>query len=193
MAPPAPASIAVPEETTNLDAYVDAAKKGKLSTTDLGLLELVEDSDPQYTRSRALLLMNAQKKGDEAGTKRYLEQIMQLPENQYNPVFLVDYARFYVNRGDYARALDTAMKAEKYWARLPSELVYGKKAEIYEIQAASWQGKFYKSGEDLELLESAIRGWERYKTHVGSQARADLEKKADAELAKLTGIRSRLQ
>ncbi len=187
------AALDVVEEATNLDAYVEAAKKGKLASSDVGLLELVEDTDPQYTRSRALLLMNAQKKGDDAGTKRYLEQIMQLPENQYNPVFLSDYARFYVNRGDYARALEMSQKAEKYWARLPSELVYSKKAEIYEIQAAAWQGKFYKSGEDLELLENAIRGWERFKAHVGTQARADLEKKADTELAKLSDIRSRLQ
>lgn len=137
--------------------------------------------------------MNAQAKKDDAGQKRYLDQLMVLPENQYSPIYLADYARWSVNHGEYSQALDKAERAERYWGRLPSELVFSKKAEIYEVQAAAWQGRFYKSGEDLELLENAIKGWERYKAHVGTKSRSDLEKRADTEIAKLTDIRERMQ
>jgi hypothetical protein len=118
---------------------------------------------------------------------------MVLPENQYNPVFLADLARWHANHGDYARAIETADKAERYWARLPSELVFSKKAEIYEIQAAATQGRFYKSKDDLELLERASSAWQKYRGHVATRDRTDLVKRADDELAKLADIKERLQ
>ena len=195
--PSLPPAVAVPIEAPPprpaLDIYVDAAKKGRLSSDDVAALRETTSTDAEYSRSRALLMLDAQKRGDEQKAHAYLDELMVLPENQYNPVFLADYARWHANRGEYDRALEKAQKAERYWARIPSELVYTKKAEIYEIEAASWQGKFYKSGEDLELLESAVRGWERYKAHVGTRERADLTKKADTALAQLADIRSRLR
>lgn len=183
------------EETpaSDLDQFVDAAKKGKLATTDVAILEGVDAQAPDYTRSRALLLMNAQRKGDDKATRSYLDQLMVLPENQYNPVYLTDYARWHVNHAEYDKALDKASLAERYWARIPPELVFSKKAEIYEIQAAAWQGKFYKSDEDMDLLGSAIKGWERYRQHVSTKSRTDLQKRADTELARLQDIREKLQ
>ncbi|MDP2310607.1 MAG: hypothetical protein Q8P18_31600 [Pseudomonadota bacterium] len=178
---------------SDLDQYVDSARKGKLQSTDATVLEMVDISEPQYSRARALLLMNAQHKGDDKGTRKYLDQLMLLPENQYNPVYLTDYARWHVNHSEYEKALDKASLAERYWARIPPELVFSKKAEIYEIQAAAYQGRFYKSGEDLELLGSAIKGWERYRQHVTTKSRTDLQKRADAELARLQDIREKLQ
>ncbi|MSQ03613.1 MAG: serine/threonine protein kinase [Myxococcales bacterium] len=192
---PTPAEVPAlaPPPRPSLDIYVDAAKKGRLSSTDVAVLRGTPSTDAEYSRSRALLMLDAQKRGDDKKAHAYLDDLMVLPENHYNPVFLADYARWYANRGEYDRALEKAQKAERYWARIPSELVYTKKAEIYEIEAASWQGKFYKSGEDLDLLESAVRGWERYKAHVGTRERADLTKKADTALAQLADIRARLQ
>jgi hypothetical protein len=178
---------------SRLEDYVDDAKRGRLDTDSVSTLEAVSVSDPQYTRSRALLLMNAQRKSDDASTRRYLDQIMALPENRYNPVYLVDQARYAVNHGDFSGAIEKAQLAERYWGRLPPELVFSKKAEIYEIEAAAWQGRFYKSGSDLELLDHAIRDWERYRDHVASRAREDLSKRAETQIAKLTDIRSRLQ
>jgi serine/threonine protein kinase len=190
----APVDVSVEEApVSDLDQYVDAAKKGKLQSTDATVLEMVDISEPQYSRARALLLMNAQHKGDDKGTRKYLDQLMLLPENQYNPVYLTDYARWHVNHAEYDKALDKASLAERYWARIPPELVFSKKAEIYEIQAAAYQGRFYKSGEDLELLGSAIKGWERYRQHVTTKSRTDLQKRADAELARLQDIREKLQ
>ncbi|MFZ5475507.1 MAG: hypothetical protein ACOZNI_01925, partial [Myxococcota bacterium] len=197
---PAPSAFDAPpdvsvEETpvSDLEQYADPAKKGKLDSVGISVLEMVDVGDPQYTRSRALLLMNAQRKGDDKATKRFLDQIMLLPENQYNPVFLTDLARWHANHGDYERALEKANLAERYWARIPPELVFTKKAEIYEIQAASWQGRFYKSDEDQDMLVQAIKHWERYRQHVSTKSRADLQKRADVELAKLNDIRERLQ
>ena len=178
---------------SDLDQYVESAKKGKLASTDIAVLEAVDVQEPNYTRSRALLLMNAQRKGDDKSTRSYLDQLMLLPENQYNPVFLTDYARWHVNHGEYDKALEKASLAERYWARIPPELVFSKKAEIYEIQAAAWQGKFYKSDEDMDLLGSAIKGWERYRQHVATKSRTDLQKRADEELARLQDIKEKLQ
>lgn len=178
---------------SDLDQYVDAAKKGKLQSTDTAVLEMIDTNAPDYSRSRALLLMNAQRKGDDKATRRYLDQLMVLPENQYNPVYLVDFARWHVNHGEYDRALEKASLADRHWARIPPELVFSKRAEIYEIQAAAYQGKFYKSDEDKDLLGSAIKGWERYRQHVATKSRTDLQKRADAELARLQDIKERLQ
>ena len=109
------------------------------------------------------------------------------------PVFLADLARYHVNRGNYQSALDNAILAERYWARLPSALVFSKKAEIYEVQAAAYQGLFYKSEDDLELLDQAIKHWEKYRSHVRTKSRSDLTRRADKELTKLEDIRGRLR
>ncbi len=193
--PAADASLAVVEAppSTVLDGFVASARAGKLDATDVRTLTAVGTTDPQYTRSRALLLVDAQKRADDTAAKKYLDQLMVLPENQYNPVFLTDLARWHANHGEYERALEKAEKAERYWARLPSELVFSKKAEIYEIQAAATQGRFYKAKDDLELLERASAAWQKYRTHVATRDRTDLVKRADGELAKLADIKERLQ
>lgn len=178
---------------SSIEQYAEPARKGKLDGAGISELEAIGTSDPQYNRSRALLLMNAQRKGDDKGQRKYLDQLMLLPENQYNPVYLTDYARWYVNHGDYDRALEKAQLAERHWARLPSELVFSKKAEIYEIEAAAWQGKFYTSDGDLDLLQNAIKNWQRYRSHVTTKQRQDLAQRADTQLAKLEDIRQRLE
>ncbi|RME25553.1 MAG: hypothetical protein D6798_08675 [Deltaproteobacteria bacterium] len=182
----------VPVTDADIEQYADAANAGRLTRSDVMALEMVGLDDPAYTRSRALLLMNAQRKGDDAAIKRYLDQLMMLPENQYNPIYLSELGRYLVNHKQYDAALEKANLAERYWARLPPELVFSKKAEIYETQAAAWQGRFYQSEDDLELLEQAIRHWQKYRDHVQSKSRSDLARRADAELAKLEDIRTRL-
>lgn len=125
--------------------------------------------------------------------KRALDDLMVLPENRYNPLYLSELAQWYVNAGRYEQALEAANKAEQYWARLPSSQVFEKKAEIYEAQAAAWQGLFYRSEDDMELLEKAIRHWRKYREHVASRSRTDLARHADDQLAKLEDIQHRLQ
>ena len=187
------ATVADSGPSTVLDGFVAAARAGKLDREDVSTLTAVDTTDPQYTRSRALLLVDAQKRADDAAVKKYLDQLMVLPENQYNPVFLADLARWHANHGEYERALEKADKAERYSARLPSELVFSKTAEIYEIQAAATQGRFYRSKDDLELLDRAVAAWEKYREHVATRERSDLVKRADDELAKLAYIKERLQ
>ena len=177
----------------NLDKYAGTSASGKLTASDILALETVEATDPSYTRARALLLMDAERKKNAPATRQYLDQIMAVPENRYNPIYLTENARYYVNQGQYELALRDARKAEQYWARLPSDLVFAKKAEIYEIQAAAAQGLFYRSGDDVQLLEQAITGWERYRDHVATRGRTDLSARADKELAKLEDFRARLQ
>ncbi len=181
-----------PVTDADIEPYARAADDGRLSSSDVMSLEMVGLDDPAYTRSRALLLMNAQRNGDDSAAKRYLDQLMLLPENQYNPVYLSDLGRYLVNHKQYSAALQKADLAERYWARLPSELVFSKKAEIYETQAAAWQGRFYQSEDDMELLEQAIRHWQKYRDHVQTKSRSDLARRADTELAKLEDIRTRL-
>ena len=176
----------------DLDDYASRASAGSLTRSDIMALELVGTDSSEYTRSRALLLMNAQRDGDESAAKMYLDQLMLKPENRYNPIYLTELSRHYINRGSYQRALENADLAERYWARLPSELIFDKKAEIYEIQAASYQGLFYDSQDDRELLYKSIRHWEKYREHVDGRSSA-LTARADAELAKLEDIRLRLE
>lgn len=180
-----------PASSPSLDPYTSSARNGRLTSDAVATLEAIQKDDANYTRSRALLLMNAQQKNDEAGAKRYLDQLMLLPENQYNPVFLSDMARWYVNHGDYSSALAKAQLAERYWARLPSELVFSRKAEIYEVEAASWQGRFYQDPAKMEYLDNAIRAWQRYQEHVANSSRVDLQKRAADAIANLQSIREK--
>ncbi len=176
-----------------LDRYSSSAVIGSLTNSDIMVIEMVQPEDPAYTRSRMMLVMNAKAKGDTSALKRALDDLAREPENQYNPVVLSEYARYYVNKRDYQRALDKAVLAERHWARLPSELVFVKKAEIYEVEASSYQGLFYKSEDNLDLLEQAIRHWEKYRSHVETKSRSDLSAQADKEIRKLEKIRDRLR
>lgn len=178
---------------TNLDEYSDTARRGRLTASEIMVLEMVEVDDASYTRSRSLLLMNAEQKDDSKAVKRYLDQLMVLPENTYDSVLLSKEATWYVNTKRYQTALDKADKAERYWARIPSPLVFQTKADIYECQAASWQGLFYADGEDLDLLEHAITGWETYRRHVLTKNQTEEAKRAEAQIAKLEDVRKRLE
>jgi hypothetical protein len=177
----------------NLDGYADNARTGRLSASDVMNLEMVDSGDSSYTRSRALLLMNAEQDQDIQAAKRYLDQLMVLPENRYNSVYLSKQAVWYVNRGSYSQALETANQAERYWARIPSELVFGTKADIYETKASSYQGLFYASEDDLDLLDQAVSGWSTYKRHMSSKGSAAEAERAQGQINKLENIRKRLE
>ncbi len=182
-----------PESDTDLDTYSTPAANGSLTATDIMVLEMVQQSEQDFTRSRVLLAMNAKARGDDSALKRYLDQLVSKPENQYNPTVLVELARYYVNKGDYQRALDKAILAERHWARIPPELIFIKKAEIYEIQAAAYQGLFYRSEDNLGLLDKALRHWQKYRNHVKTKSRSDLLARADTEIEKLEKIKARLR
>ncbi|MCB9762921.1 MAG: protein kinase [Alphaproteobacteria bacterium] len=176
----------------NLDALAARALAGRLGSDGVAELESIAPSDPDYTRSRSLLLTDAEQRGDTSAVRGYLNQLMVLPENRYNAVYLSKEAVLMVNEKRYADALERANTAERYWARIPSDLVWSTKADIYEVQASSYQGLFYASGDDIELLEQAIRGWERYKTHAQGRD-ASRVARADSQIAKLEDIRRRLE
>ncbi len=187
-------SEAEPDDSnTLLDRYNATASTGSLSSSDIMVVEMVQPEDAAFTRSRLLLVMNAKAKGDSSAVKRYLDELSLRPENQYNPVVLSEYARYYVNKRDYQRALDKAVLAERHWARLPPELVFVKKAEIYEVEAAAYQGLFYKSEDNLDLLDKSIRHWQKFREHVMTESRTDLQGRANREIEKLENIRDRLQ
>ncbi|MED5374408.1 MAG: protein kinase [Myxococcota bacterium] len=177
----------------DLDAYVNAARSGRLTTGERQDLEFVGTDSLDYTRSRALLLMDAEQREDDKDVKRYLDQLMLLPENRYNSVYLSKRAAWHANHKQYQRALDDALQAERYWARIPSELVHGTKADIYETKAAAYQGLFYASGDDLELLDQSVRAWDAYKRHVSSKGAAAEAERAQAQIDKLEDIRARLE
>ena len=183
-----------PDDSNSLlERYSAQAATGSLGSSDIMVIEMVQPEDSAFTRSRLMLVMNSKSKGDAAGVKRYLDELSMRPENQYNPVVLAEYARYYVNKKDYQRALDKAVLAERHWARLPPELVFTKKAEIYEVEAASYQGLFYKSEDNVDLLEKSIRQWKKYREHVMTESRTDLQARANREIEKLENIRERLQ
>ncbi|MEL6350086.1 MAG: hypothetical protein AAFV53_43705, partial [Myxococcota bacterium] len=195
-----PTPVALATDTTpvepvdiDLDLYSRMAERGELGRSEMMALEAVPLNDGSFTRSRALLLMNAQRKNDAPATKRYLDQLMRKPENQYNPIYQADLARYHANNGAYLIALEHAQMAERHWARLPSDLIFLKKAEIFEIQAAAYQGLFNGSGDDLILLDKSIRHWEKYRDHVNRRSRSDLARRADEELTKLNDVRQRLE
>jgi hypothetical protein len=185
-----PTAYEVPSRAS-LEAFSSSAAAGNLSKENVRSLERVPSTDGSFTRSRALLLMNAETNRNGRAVKRYLDQLMSLDENRYNPVYLSKRARWFANQRSYEKALQDAQKAEQHWARIAPELVFDTKTEIYEVEAASLQGMFYAS-EDLEALDQAIRSWLKYQRHVQSRERMDLVARSEEQIAKLEYARDRL-
>jgi hypothetical protein len=175
------------------DYYARRAEQGTLSPSDQILLEGVPSTDEDaFTRSRALLLMHAQRSDDSRATQLYLQQLFLIPSNQYNPVYLTAQAQVQVNQHRFEAALLSASKAERYWQNIPSALITEKLAEIYEVKARSNQGLFYQS-EDLDDLDEALMAWSSYRDHVAKHSRRDLMAVADRELDKLRDTRARME
>jgi len=183
----------IPERLrTDVSMFLVMAQSGHLTQNHVYDLEAIGTDDDSYTQARSLLLMNAEKARNARNVKKYLDQLFYLDENRYNPVFLSKRARWFANNRRYDRALADAQKAEQHWARIPPTLVFETKAEIFEVQAASLQGLFYKSEDDVDLLDKAIRSWTKYAEHVDDR-RSDLEKHADDQIKKLDYARKRLR
>ncbi|MBN2800009.1 MAG: hypothetical protein JXX28_12755, partial [Deltaproteobacteria bacterium] len=172
----------------------DKAYRGALTDADRQALAQVPAGDPARTQVLVLLYQDAKARGDQRARAAFIADALAMPENQYNPQLLVESAAVKMAAKDYAGALEQANIAERYWARLPSDSIFSRKAMIYEIQASAEQGIFYRSeGEDTEALHEAIRGWEKYLRHVNSKSRRDLAAKADEQLAKLYDMQRRLE
>ena len=181
-------------EPVGFDALASKSRTGSLSAGDRLTLEMVERTDPSYTRSRAILYEDAKARADGSAQRKYLDALLTQPENKYNPTFLAEGAHMDIADKRFDRALSRAETAERHWARLPSSLVFSRKAMIYEAQAAAWQGKFYQSGgSDMAALGQAISAWEKYQRHVATKSRTDLAQLADAQLTKLYDARRRLE
>ncbi len=187
------ALLYVVPERTSVESYASTASDGSLSPGDIQVLESVQPSDGSYTRSRALLLMNAEKNKNSPATGKYLSQIMSLEENRYNPVFLSKRARWYANQKKYSQALQDAHRAEQHWARIAPGLQFETKIEIYEVTAASQQGLFYASEDDLEILDKAVKAWKKYGAHAQSRQRMDLVARAEEQIGKLEYAKERLE
>ncbi len=181
-------------DSATLASYATRASSGGLTAADRAALEGVARTDASYSRSLTLLYQDAKARNDAASRKVYLDRLMAVPESQYKPELLVEQAQMAFARQDYDGALRYAARAEQHWARLPTDLVFSRKAMIYEIQGAAWTARFNKSeGADATALESAIAAWEKYRTHVASQPAQGLEPKAEQQLARLYDAQKRLQ
>ncbi len=183
-----------PVDRRLLDGMASPAFRGALTANDRAALSDVPDDDPLFTRAHTLLYLDAKARGDSAARDQHLASLMSLPENQYNPALLVEEAWVAMGRRDWSSALARSDRAERHWARLPSGLIFSRKAMIYEIQAKAHLGSFYASeGDDASELDHAIKGWQKYKRHAETQARSDLMATADQQLARLYDIQRRLE
>lgn len=188
------AEAAIATTPSSMGTLSTKARDGRLTSADRLSLEMVEPSSVDYTRSKVILYEDAKARGDSRAQRTYLEQVLSHPENQYNPAYLAEGAVLDIADRRYERALSRSELAERHWARLPSELIFTRKAMIYQAQAAAWQGQFYESGgDDLNALQRSIQGWERYQRHVGTKSRSDLARVADEQLSKLYDARRRLE
>jgi len=181
-------------DSTDLDRWSKDAFQGQLSPAAVQRLSDLPTSDPAFTRAHTLLFLDAKSRGDTKARDQNLAAMMTLPENTYNPVLLVESAQIAIDRKQWDAALKQAKTAEQHWARLPSDLVFGRKAMIYEIEALAETGLYYDSdGADKEHLEQAIRNWDRYREHVQTKSRQDLLTHADQQLAELHEIQKRVE
>ena len=175
------------------DDYSARAQQGRLTPSDRIALEGAQPRDEDaFTRSRALLLMNAQQTRDHRATRLYLDQLFLIPANKYNPLYLTAEAVLHVDQSRFEAALISASKAEKHWESIPSDLMVLKLAEIYETKAQSHLGLYYQS-EDINDLDRAERAWKRFREHALRNNQASLLERADLELDKLSRTRERME
>ena len=177
----------------DLDRLGKAAAAGKLSPAEVASIEGIGQADARFSRSRSVLAMDARQKRASAAEKRYLDELMSLPENRYDPLVLIDVARFDLNSKQYARAYERASAAERQWQRIPPALMAEKKAQIFELEAKASKGLMLGAADEArqrELCQQAIRYWQRYAQHVAG--RPEQVAVAQRELAALEDIRARL-
>lgn len=178
----------------DMATYAQKARDGGLSDGDKRALDELPSDDPDYARAKILVYEDAKARGDDGDKRRALKAAMAVPENQYNPALLAEEAALAIADGEYEVAIARADLAERHWQRLPSDLIFTRKAMIYEAQAAGWQGVFYQSGgDDFDALQNAIRCWQKYQRHVETRSRGELARKADEQLAKLYDMQRRLE
>ncbi len=170
------------------------ATRGELASADRAALEALPVADPLFSRGYTLLYQDAKSRGDLPSRRAYLDKLLAVRENAYRPELLIEAAQMSFDRRDWDASVQWTEKAEQHWARLPSDLVFERKAMIYELQAGAWTNKFFASeGEDDTALETAIRSWQKYRTHVATQPSQGLVARADQQLAKLHDAQRRLQ
>ncbi len=181
-------AIPVPLTPAILSDMTVRATRGQLDATDRATLEALDASDPNYSRGFTLLYEDAKARGDKSSTQSYLDRLLAVPANSSRPELLIEAAQLSFDRSDWDGAIRWAQKAEQHWARLPSDLVFSSKASIFELQARSWTSKSVAGGgADSASLDAAIRGWEKYRTHVSTQPSRGLVGRAEEQLAKLRG------
>jgi hypothetical protein len=195
VAPTTPEVVAASAiDSSEIDRWSKDAFQGQLSQGAIDRLKGLSNSDPSFTRANTLLFLDAKARNDPKARDESLGRLMAMPENAYNPVLLVECAQISIDRRQWDAALKAAHTAEQHWARLPSDLVFGRKAMIYEIEALAETGLYYDSdGADKEHLDEAIRDWDRYREHVQTKSRQDLLAHADQQLAELHEIQKRVE
>jgi serine/threonine protein kinase len=189
---PVPAAPAVPSALVTAQ-LVESARQGALNPAEVSTLEGVPLSSEEYSRSRALLVQNAEKRGDTDSALRYLDQLFKLDENRYNPVYLSRASVHLVNKQRYAEALAKANEAERYWSRIPADQMDRTQTDIYASQASAALGLFYANPDDAALLERSIRAWERYRQHAAARGDSNRVAKADAEISRLRDMQARME
>ncbi len=167
------------------------ASQGKLSAADVAALEAVGMSDANFTRSRALLAMNY-KNRDNSKYYKALTELMSLPENQYNPMYNLELAEYYLLTKKYAKSVEQARLVDRFKQRLPRSVYYQNVARMYEVQAKAYEGRFNET-EDPEYLDKAISIWNRYINHVSRKDQVDRVQMAKDYIAKLEKIKRRLE
>ncbi|MCB9678439.1 MAG: protein kinase [Alphaproteobacteria bacterium] len=188
---PPPTTATKPPE--DLGAFATAAYGGQLGGTDQAALAAVPADDPGFTRSRVLLYQDAKARGDSGARRRWMDELMAVPENRYRPELLVEHAAIAMADRDYEAALDRANRAEQYWSRLPRDLMFTRKAMIHEIQAQASYALYTRSDPPREAwLDGSIDAWSRYRTHVLGAHRTDLLQRADERIATLEDVRKRM-
>lgn len=205
---PAPAPVAVASKTkpeTNTKAVAAPggnplkdfeqtsalAAQGKLSPADISALDAVPSGGEDFTRAQTLLAMNF-KNRDNARYYKALNQILSAPENQYNPVYNLELAEYYLLSKKYKESVEQTRKVDRYKQRFPHEVYYQRVARMYEVEAKALEGEF-NSSEDVSYLEKAISTWRRYITHVKANDDAEKTKMAEDYVAKLEKIKGRMQ
>jgi tetratricopeptide (TPR) repeat protein len=168
------------------------ALRGALTDDERMTLTMVERTNPAFEEARGILYEDAKARDDVFDREQHLDAILSIPRNEYNPQYLVEQAELYLRQGNFETALARAQTAERNWARLPSDILFSRKAMIYETEALALQGLFYQAS-DPDMLYKSIRAWERYKTHVQSADRSDLASRADTQLIRLTDMQQRIE
>ena len=140
-----------------VDPWQQKAKTGQLDAQDIIFLRTATLTDPYFTSTQTLILMNAQAQDNSMHIKMALEALLMIDENQTDPYICLAAAHHALHNSDYRTTLDFLNAAQA--DRWPEEN-WAYEGQWHEIKAAAITGLYLTQDPNIGF-EMVTNAWNR--------------------------------